>query len=81
MKLELILSDEQVRLMRDELDNKSVEMHVLAMDYLKKYTEAKDLKLKSARLDDLDKAYRKYMIIEMIADMIHEQYEANKRKL
>ena len=65
MKIELILTDEQFRLMRDELDNKSVEMHVLAMDYLKKYIEAKDLKHKSARLDDLDKAYRKSMAVKV----------------
>lgn len=81
MKLELILTDEQVRVLRDELDDKSVEMHIKAMDCLKKYTDEKVLKLKSARLDDLDKAYRRYMIIEMIADMIHEQHEANKQKL
>ena len=81
MKIELILSDEHVRLMQDVLDNKSGEMHVLAIECAREYVNAKNPKLKSASFDDWENLYRKSVMLESISGMIREQYNTNKRKL
>ena len=81
MKIELTLTDEQVRLMQNVLYSRSTEIHLQGIDYAKEYKKARDEKLKSANLDDMEKAYKQCLMLEMVADMIHEQYNANKRKL
>jgi hypothetical protein len=81
MKIELILTDEQVRLMHDVLASKSFDIHIVSRNYLSEYIDAKDKKHKAARLDDMSRANRQSLMLDTIADMIQEQYDANKRKL
>ena len=80
MKIELTLTDEQVRLMQNVLYSRSTEIHLQGIDYAIAYRKARDNQLKSANFDDMENAYKQCLMLEMVADMIHEQYEANKQK-
>lgn len=79
MKIELILSDEQVRLMLDVLNANSAEIHETCKKCLTLLADANSKKYTESKLDDLDRAYRQATLLDTVANMIREQYAANRR--